>query len=226
MRLSIFNFVLSSLLLLTGQSKGQENPADTTRGLRWPTGIRVGTDLILIGTSAFNTDFSGWEVNGDVDFGRYYLAVDVGNWNREQTMVNGLYSTHGNYLRLGIDVNFLLKDPDRNMIFFGLRYGRSMYDERVTYSDSANYYGPYQVDESNLGAQAGWVELVGGLRVKIWKELWMGYTARMKLLPQTTNNPAFESYEIPGYGLTFKNVYWGFNYQVFWRFPVKRRASR
>ena len=226
MRLLIFNFVLSSLLLLAGQGMGQEIAADTTRGLRWPTGIRVGTDLIMLGTSAFSADFSGWEVNGDVDFGRYYLAADVGSWNREQTMVNGLYSTNGNYLRLGIDVNFLLKDPDRNMIFFGMRYGRTMYDERVTYSDSANYYGPYQVDESNLGAKAGWVELVGGLRVKIWKELWMGYTARMKLLPHATDNPSFESYEIPGYGLTFKNVYWGFNYQVFWRFPVKRRSSQ
>ena len=30
------------------------------------------------------------------------------------------------------------------------------------------------------GVNAHWIELTGGLRVKIWKAMWMGYTARFK----------------------------------------------
>ena len=45
----------------------------------------------------------------------------------------------------------------------------------------------------------------------------------MKFLPHTKNTPGFESYDIPGFGLPFKGLYWGFNYQVFWRIPFERR---
>lgn len=222
MRQSIFSYVLSSFLIaIVVTGKAQNNPPDSTRGIHLPTGIRLGTDLILIGTSAFSESFSGWEINGDIDFGRYYLAADFGNWEREQSLVNGLYKNDGRYYRVGIDVNFLLKDPDRNMLFFGFRYGHSNYNEQVTYSFSAVDFGDYLADEANSNARANWGELVTGLRVKVWKEFWMGYTARMKLLARTKNND-FETYEIPGYGLTFKNVYWGFNYQVFWRIPFKK----
>lgn len=222
MRQSIFSCVLSSLLLLSFTGSAQKNPVDSTKNrLKVPTGIRLGTDLIMIGTSAFSSNFSGWEVNADVDFGRYYFAADYGSWAREQTMRNGFYSTDGNYFRLGADVNFLLKDPDRNMVFFGLRYGRSKYLEEVTYTDSASYFPRVEATSSN-NATAGWMELVGGLKVKVWKGFWMGYTARMKLLPSVGGDKNFESYEIPGYGLTFRNVYWGFNYQVFWRIPIKK----
>lgn len=222
MRQSIFNCVLSSLLLLSFTGSAQKNPVDSTKNrLKIPTGIRLGTDLIMIGTTAFSSNFSGWEVNADVDFGRYYLAADYGSWAREQTMRNGFYSTDGNYFRVGADVNFLLKDPDRNMVFFGLRYGHSNYLEEVTYTDSASYFPRYDATESN-NATASWLELVGGLKVKIWKGFWMGYTARMKMLPSVGGDKNFETYEIPGYGLTFRNVYWGFNYQVFWRIPIKK----
>ena len=45
----------------------------------------------------------------------------------------------------------------------------------------------------------------------------------MKFLPHTKDTPGFESYDIPGFGLPFKGLYWGFNYQVFWRIPFERR---
>ena len=36
------------------------------------------------------------------------------------------------------------------------------------------------------------------------------------------DTPGFDSYDIPGFGLPFKGLYWGFNYQVFWRIPFKK----
>jgi hypothetical protein len=199
----------------------KEKAADSTRGFQRPTGIRLGTDLISLGKTFANSSFSGWEGNADVDFGRYYAALDYGFWKRDLPITNGTYQNDGRYLRVGMDINFLLKDPDKNMFFIGFRYARSNFNEQVEYQTSPIEFGDFQMESSNLGAKAGWVELTSGLRVKVWNQFWLGFTGRMKFLPHVNGNPLFETYEIPGFGQTFKGIYWGFNYQAFWRIPFK-----
>src|SRR6188508_2378397 len=48
----------------------------------FPTGIRFGTDAFSLVRNTYDETFKGWEVNADVDFYRYYLAVDYGSWGR------------------------------------------------------------------------------------------------------------------------------------------------
>lgn len=224
MQRSIFNYLLISLVMtgLFSQIQAQDNPPDSTRGIQKPTGIRLGTDLISLGQTFAKSSRSGWELNADVDLGRYYPTFDYGRWTRDLPITNGNYTNDGRYIRLGADINFLLKDPDKNMFFLGFRYARAIFDEKVIYDYSAVDFGNFQKEATNNGAKAGWIELTTGLRVKIWKQFWMGYTARLKFLPIVNNNSGFESYEIPGYGLTYKSSYWGFNYQVFWRIPIRK----
>lgn len=230
MSLSILKYIISSILLLLivvlapAQSK-KDAATDSLRKLHWPTGIRIGTDMIAIGKSIFNSPLESWEVNADVDFGRYYLALDYGNWSRTETLFNGDYKNEGAYWRVGVDINFLLKDPDKNMVFIGFRYGQAMYDEYLNYSFTTTGFGDQQRDLSNADARGSWGEMTAGLRVKIWKELWMGYTARMKFLPGTRGIGSLETYDLPGYGIASDNVYWGFNYQLFWRIPFKTQKQ-
>jgi hypothetical protein len=218
-------FLLSSALLLsvlTAQAQDDKKAYDSLRKIRKPTGVRIGTDLIMIGKTLFDSPLTGWEVNADVDFGRFYLALDYGSWSRKDSLDNGYYENDGRYLRVGVDVNFLLKDPDRNMVFLGFRYGRSSFDEQLTYLTTLDDFGDIETTVSNLNATAGWLELTGGLRVKIWKALWMGYTARLKFAPRVQGEEALKTYDIPGYGKTSKSTYWGFNYQIFLRIPFKK----
>lgn len=218
-------YFLSSVLLLfflSAAAQDKEDAGKSLKKIQKPTGLRIGTDLIALGKTAFGSPLSGYEVNADVDFGRYFLALDYGAWSRKDSLDNGYYNNDGRYFRAGIDVNFLLKDPDKNMVFIGFRYGRSMYREELNYEFTDDNFGEIQRALSNPEATASWGELTGGLRVKIWKFIWMGYTARMKFLPSVKNNPEFETYDIPGFGKTSKNVYWGFNYQVFFRIPFRK----
>src|SRR5438552_2702193 len=101
-----------------------------------PTGIRFGTDLIDIIKSNTQKNFSGWEINADVDLANYYLVMDVGNWARDLTLPNGEYINGGNYYRIGADINFLQKDPDHNMFFLGFRYGHSSFHETLSYQET------------------------------------------------------------------------------------------
>lgn len=120
-----------------------------------PTGLRVGTDVIALLRSRDHS-FKGWEMTFDVDLSRYYLTVEYGYWSTRQSLDNfqllasaanpvlrtsGSYNNEGYYFRFGTDINFLLKDPERNMFFFGLRYCISNFNENVSYVNQPSYPG-------------------------------------------------------------------------------------
>jgi hypothetical protein len=208
----------------SGQAKKSgKADADTIKIDYRPTGIRIGTDAIAIARNFYDKTYSGWEVNADVDFYRYYLAVDVGSWSRTYLPDSGSYSNKGSYWRVGADVNFLLKDPDRNMLFFGLRYGYSNFSESMRVLDSDKIWGTFSNTYSNPDVTARWLELNAGLRVKIWKMIWMGYTARFKFGLKTKGYIDMIPSDVPGYGSTDKDNTWGFNYQIFFRIPVRKQ---
>ena len=193
-----------------------------------PTGIRVGTDLISIFKTQYQNDFTGWEVNADIDFYRYFLALDYGSWGRTFSSDSGSYSNDGTYWRAGIDVNFLVKDKDRNMFFIGARYGKANFSEDLyiyAYNPFTGTNSYVSQDYGHSGINARWLELTTGLRVKIWKVIWMGYTARLKFGLKYDDTEKIIPSDVPGYGRTDKDSYWGFNYQIFIRIPVKKQPK-
>lgn len=190
-----------------------------------PTGIRVGTDLISLGKTQFQNNFTGWEVSADVDFYRYYLAIDYGSWGRTFQSDFGNYENDGTYWRAGVDVNFLLKDIDRNMFFLGARYGRATFSENLSVYAFNEFTNDYEsLNYQHSGVNGRWFELTTGLRVKVWKIIWLGYTARFKFGLKVDNTENIIPSDVPGYGRTFKDSAWGFNYQIFIRIPVRKRA--
>lgn len=196
--------------------------ADTIRNKFLPTGVRVGYDLISAGKSYFQDDFSGWEFQGDVDFHRYYLVIEYGRWGRDQASDSATYSNSGNYWRIGADVNFLTKDPDRNALFLGLRYGRSVFSESMNVMRYDRVWGLLSDNFEHSDVNASWIELTTGLKVKIWKTLWIGYTARFKFGLSNKGSQEMLPYDVPGFGITNKETSWGFNYWLMFRFPVRR----
>jgi Domain of unknown function (DUF6048) len=225
LRLRLIEILLLSLSSTLAFSQAKDSVRRDTITIKdyIPTGIRIGTDLISLVKSQYQKDFSGWEVNADVDFRRYYLAIDYGSWSRTFESDSGNYSNDGTYWRVGVDVNFLMKDIDRNLLFFGARYGRSTFSEDLSiyaYNDFTETYETLNYAHSGINAR--WFELTGGLRVKIWKALWMGYTARFKFGLKHDETENIIPSDVPGYGRTNKDSYWGFNYQVFIRIPVRK----
>ncbi len=226
LRLRLIEIFLLWLLSIEGLSQNRDSfQADTVKRPSYiPTGIRIGTDVISLFKTQFQSDFSGWEVNGDIDFYRYYLALEYGSWSRSFASDSGDYKNDGTYWRAGIDVNFLTKDVDRNMFFIGARYARSNFSEDLSIYALNKFTGTYEnLHYYHSGVNARWFELTAGLRVKIWKVIWMGYTARFKFGLRHDDMPDIIPSDVPGYGRTNKDSYWGFNYQVFIRIPVRKQ---
>lgn len=183
----------------------------------------MGTDIISLIRTPTDDSFSGYEVNADVDFYRYYLAVEAGRWERKFQTEEEDYSNSGNYARIGVDVNFLKKDPDKNMFFFGARYGWGTYSENFSVTTVDPVWGTNTINYTNTDIKAGWFELTTGLRVKMLKFFWMGYTARYKFGLNTNEPRGFVSYDVPGYGKTANPSTWGFNYQLLFRIPIRKQ---
>lgn len=222
----ISNYIFSLTLFFFGAVSAQVvEKKDSTQGEFRPTGIRVGVDVISIIKTFAVDDFKGWELQADVDFKDYYLAMDVGGWQRDVNLSNGRYTNAGNYWRVGVDVNFLKKDPIKNMFFFGFRIGHSKYDEALDYTITTKEFGIVNKTVSNKDLKSNWMELTTGLKVKVYKFIWMGYTARIKFLPGLNKDQPFQTYDIPGYGLTFKKPWWGINYYVMFRLPLRKAAG-
>jgi hypothetical protein len=186
-----------------------------------PTGVRVGTDGLTIARNFYDNTFSGWEVDADVDFDRYYFALEYGTWSRSFDGSGNVYDNDGRYFRTGIDVNFLTKDPEKNMFFFGLRYGHATYSEHLTVETDDPDFGEITDTYHNTNLRAHWYELTTGLRVKMIGGFWMGYTARFKFgLKNNDEKGQMITSDVPGFGRTDKPSTWGFNYMLLFRIPL------
>ena len=211
---------ISSLILLFLMLSHTAFGQDSLRSFQ-PSGIRVGVETIGLIKSFTGAKAGGKELFADIDFGRYLVAVEAGESFRNLTIKDGTYSNEGKYLRLGVDVNFLKKDPDRNMFFLGFRYGRAVYGEKLDYLYNTGI-GAVNMDVEQKQLKSGWLELTTGLRVRVVKFFWMGYTARLKFGSSVPDESPIAPYEIPGYGLTFKKPWWGFSYYLMFRIPFKK----
>jgi hypothetical protein len=230
---SIFKYCTSILLVLIFLHAVAQEKKDSVeitlpdslrgRNIYLPTGIRIGTDVFTAIKSYRNLTFDGWEVNADIDFNRYYLAVDYGRWSQGVNLPNGWYNNDGKYIRFGVDMNMLKRDPDRNMFFLGLRYAHASFSDSAAYSFADKYYGNIQKYLVNPNLTANWMEITTGLRAKIWKFFWMGYTIRLKFAPRVHGSGELQTYDIPGYGVSARTAYWGFNYQLFFRIPLRKQ---
>lgn len=188
-----------------------------------PKAIRVGGDVVALVRSQYEDSYSGWEMNAEVDIHRYILAFETGNWQLDLNSEDGLYANKGTYFRIGADVNFIPRNPQGNILFLGARYGRSIFSESLTTMVSDPVWGDQEVQYNTDDANGRWFEVTGGLRVRLWKIVWLGYTARYKFGLATNGTDTMEPHDVPGYGTndSEKDSTWGFSYLVMIRLPLR-----
>lgn len=220
--------VLSVIMVLfLAEAHGQDTArdsvkTDTLKNKYLPTGLRVGTDVISLVKTGLQSNYHGWEVNGEVDFDRYFLTVEYGTWGRDLGSDSVRYANEGTYWRAGIDVNFLTQDPDRNVFFLGARYGHSVFSESMSAISIDPTWGVLSDNFYHPDMNAWWLELTTGLRVKVWKIFWLGYTGRLKFALTMDETKDMLPYDVPGFGRTDKETTWGFNYYVMLRIPLRK----
>jgi hypothetical protein len=211
-------------ILFTGVN-GFAQKTDSARSVSKfiPTGVQVGYDLMSLARTRYVSTFSGYELSIDADVYRYYPTVEIGNWARDYSSENGsTYENSGSFWRAGIDVNFMKKDPEKNMFFLGARYGRSAYSEKARIITTDKLWGDLDQTYENTSVVANWLELTTGMRIRVWKIFWLGYTARFKFALNKDEGATLLPTDVPGYGATERPTTWGFSYYALVKFPVRR----
>ncbi len=193
-----------------------------------PTAIRLGADPGTLGYMIFSEKRGFFEAEVDIDIDRFFIVADYGLSNYQLDEDTYTYTNEGSYLRLGADINFMNKDRHLNNAIFGLRYSTSSFNDRLDYDTRAviqeDTGWPSSIETvTNDNAKASWYEMVTGLKIRIVKQLYMGFTARFKFLLRVKETENLRPYYIPGYGKNVNTSAFGFNYYISYRLPFRKK---
>lgn len=193
-----------------------------------PSAVKLGVDPGTLGYMIFSEKRSFFEAEADIDIDRFFVVADYGISSYNLNEDTYTYENDGSYLRLGADINFMHQDPNLNIAFFGLRYATSSFTDKLDYDTKAVIQSEIgwpstRETTSNGNAKANWYEMVAGLKIRVVKQLYMGFTARFKFLMNVKQTEDLRPYYIPGFSKNINTSAFGFNYYVSYRLPFRKK---
>lgn len=156
---------------------------------------------------------------------RYIPVVEVGLGTADNTPKDQNFTYHSPvtpYFRIGCNYNFLYNSNPDYQFVAGIRYGWSHFSYQlrdVEIDDS--YWGESQtVNFPVQHSNASYLQVLFGLRVKIWKPISMGWNIRFRTILHETAEPNGKPWYIPGYGARGGVISGSFS--IFYTIPLSR----
>ena len=195
-------------------------------------GLRVGVDLFKLSRGFYDKNYKGIELTGDFRWSKkYYLAAEIGNENKTTLDDRLTSNSKGTYLKVGFDYNMYENWLDmENIISVGLRYGLSSFSQELNSYKIYNahpYWGELPAvtaSEQFNGLSASWIEVVTGLKAKMFNNVFVGFSVQLKTLVTNKKPNGFDNLYIPGYHRTYNgNFGIGVNYSVSYLIPLYKK---
>lgn len=219
--------VLSNLLMPTSahaqeikipsEDKEEEKP--------FYQGLMVGVDVFGLASKALGSDAMSTEVSVHANLkNRFFPVVEIGFGKTDATGVETdiHYQTSAPFFRVGMDYNVFYKKPHLPGYFtVGLRYGFSSFSYDMQSPDlvDPNWgHTSIPVVYDGVKSNAGWLELVLGMKAQVYKDFYMGFTLRYRSRQSMKKHENTEPYYIPGYGRG-KSSNFGITYSLSYRLP-------
>lgn len=245
--ISKFTFSICLVLLsLTGNAQEQieagklktekeEIKKDTILPKKERYGLRVGVDLFKLTRSFWEEDYRGIELVGDYRLTRrHFLAAEIGNEDKtvDEDQLN--FTTKGSYIKVGFDFNSYQNWLDmENIISVGLRYGVSSFSQTLNsykiYNPNPYFGEPTTIisGQEFKGLSAQWVEVVAGMKAKVFNNIFVGFSLRLNRLVTQKQPNNFENLYIPGFNRTYNGDFGvGFNYTVSYFIPLYKSTVK
>lgn len=234
----IFLFFISLFGLLGLEGLQAQTETDTV-AYKERYGLRVGIDLSKPLRTLLQEDYSGLELLGDYRvYKNYYLATELGNESMKVSEGNLNVTDKGSYIKLGVDYNAYENWAGmENMIFIGLRYGFSTFSQTLeSYAintqrpgDQSSYFPPNIIDEADetTGLTASWIELMAGVKVELFQNLYLGANVQLKRMVTQTTPSNITNLAVPGFGKTndFSQFGVGYSYNISYLIPLYKKAK-
>lgn len=210
------------------------SPKKTKKGFKSPFGrlenVRLGVNLLGLGLAFAPKQPLLLEINAEAELGKWLANIDIGtstkNQTYQETTSNTQLSTNYNnqafFFKVGGDYNVIKKNVKKHLLFFGFRYAHASFTENIQQEKSDTLFTTAKQDLTNK-VSANWLEGTFGMKVNIWKNLYVGYTLRYKTALWTSGSKEFLPYDVPAFGKPSKNANVSISYYVWYCFPVKKR---
>ncbi len=188
-------------------------------------GVQVEVDAFSVVMSAVNDETYSFEAHAQVNLKeKYFPILEMGFAGANKTSHNNYgFKTNGVFTRIGIDYNLLKpNDPETTIhkyFLIGIRYGFSPFSYDITniYIDNGYWGAGEYRNFKNVTTTKHWLEVAGGLRVEIFKNIYLGWSARLKIRFGDEEYGEISPWFIPGIGI--KNAgNWDFNYTIGYKF--------
>lgn len=231
MKILNFTFVLCLLAIISyGQAEPERKlkPKRTDNYIRMK-GIRVGMDV----TRPFQDLWTkgnryGSEFSFDMEIWPNLFPVFETGYDVMKVKTDYVdYSGNGTYSRIGMDYNFLQAENknDKDLLFFGLRYGFTLARQQVDHYFVDSYWGPINGRFGSQNYFAHWGEFLVGIKGEIFRNFYMGWTVRGKVKMHHKYLGIPPVFFIPGFGKATKNFNLDFTYSVYYNIPWDFRKS-
>ena len=162
-------------------------------------------------------------------YNRFKPVIEFGLGQASYTPEDGNYvykSGTAPYFKIGMNYNILYKKIKDYQFFFGARYGFSSFSyELKDISIDNTYWGEnYNTTMPSQDITASYGELVMGLKVKIYKQLSLGWTMKYHTIISEKESKHGKAWYIPGYGSRNSSFTGGFN--IMYTIPLNKKTSR
>ncbi len=188
--------------------------------------FRLGIDLSKIVVSPLAKNYNAYEFTFDAHYKKdLFLVADFGFGNSEVSNQNMDFKSKNIFGRIGLDKTFFNQEfkGDMDNAFIGLRYGFGIVNR-----GEANYYIKDTVWGNTAGTMppsnfiAHWLELGGGFRIEIVKNIFLGWNVRAKTFINPKKFEELPPSYLAGYGRSEKNTAFGYNFYLMVGFGQKR----
>jgi len=201
-----------------------------------PTGLQIGFDVTRpFYYMWYKKTGAQYEFNTSLDFSRLLLEGEYGlgtiTRKNPPSKIKAISANIGQYFRVGFSYNFISNSVDHNAAFLGLRYSQAYFKDELYGKlreeiEAEVWKDAYKdnVDEASK-LKAHWFEIVAGVRVKVWKWIYIGCTTHYKFAKKISTITSHNPFDIIGWGLNDEDIF-GVNYYISMRIPLQPDKSK
>ncbi len=225
--LNIYKYIiLSSLFLFWGQSAVLSQVKvgkDSVKSSSYKN-LMLEVDVAPSIQYLFSDNVYSQQVNIQVNWkNKYFPVLKFGFTKAQKTTDNAGFKGSGFFTKVGLDFNLLknvLENKElNNYALGGVVIGYSGFSYSLENQQIKDDYwgGSKPVEVKDVYDNKFWVELNAGLRVPVYKKIYMGWSVQRKFLITRDKQGEISSWYIPGFGKN-NTSNWGFNYIIGYRF--------
>ena len=228
MRMGIFKYIFSIIIFFSFiHAYGQEDSLYVQPEEKEPLkflGLKFGVNVGRFADFQFKPERFSYEGSFDFNLNNKYFGIIEAGYSEidlEKDTYN--YSLEGTFFKLGMDYNMLKKYPS-DFLGIGLRLGRANFShsaENVSIED--DHWPLFTTSIDSRTYNTYWFEVSFGVKGELLKNVYLGWSAIVKVHISGGKDESFLPYDIPGFGKGGNTVNLGVNYYIYYQIPFDRK---